>query len=288
MDFVILDLEWNGSFSKKKKRFFNEIIEFGAVKTDDELNIIDTFSMLITPQIGKKINSRVKALTHITNEELETADKNFVQVQKAFSKFLGDAVLLTWGTSDIHALMDNNFYYYGDTCIPFLKNYCDMQSYCEYALDMHDSGRQMGLSTCAEVLQIDSKELSLHRALTDAELSLLCLKKLYNHQKIYDYIEACDDEFYKKITFKTAYLTDITNPLIDKKTMCFDCPDCNTLATRKSKWTVKNRSFRAKFHCKNCKKDFAGRIIYKLRYEGVSVNKKILPPKQEKTEKEEA
>ena len=279
MNFVILDLEWNGSYSKKDKRYYNEIIEFGAVKTDENLNIIDTFSMLVKPQIGKKINSRVKELTHITNEELETASNTYQQVEEKFAEFLGDSVLLTWGISDIHALMDNSLYYYENSHPNFLKRYCDLQTYCEFALDMHDKGRQMGLSTCAEILNIDSRELSLHRALTDAELSLLCFRKLYNKEKIGDYIESCDNEFYRKITFKTAYITDIGNPLIDKKTMFFTCPECNKKARRKSKWIVKNRSFRAKFHCSNCKKDFVGRIIYKLRYEGISVNKNIIPTK---------
>ena len=65
MNFVILDLEWNGSYSKRDKKFYNEIIEFGAVKTDSNLNIIDTFSMLVTPTIGKKLNSRIKARSSI-------------------------------------------------------------------------------------------------------------------------------------------------------------------------------------------------------------------------------
>ena len=56
MSFVVLDLEWNGSYSSKEHRFVNEIIEFGAVKTDENLNIIDRFEMLISPQIGKKAN----------------------------------------------------------------------------------------------------------------------------------------------------------------------------------------------------------------------------------------
>ena len=74
MSFVVLDLEWNGSYSSKEHRFVNEIIEFGAVKTDENLNIIDRFEMLISPQIGKKLCSKVKKLTKITNEELrETA-----------------------------------------------------------------------------------------------------------------------------------------------------------------------------------------------------------------------
>ena len=79
MNFVILDLEWNGSYSKRDKKFYNEIIEFGAVKTDSKLNIIDTFSMLVTPTIGKKLNSRIKALTNITNEELDLRDNASIE-----------------------------------------------------------------------------------------------------------------------------------------------------------------------------------------------------------------
>lgn len=65
MSFVILDLEWNGSYSTSLHRFVNEIIEFGAVKVDDEFNITDKFSVLIKPQIGKKLCSKVKELTKL-------------------------------------------------------------------------------------------------------------------------------------------------------------------------------------------------------------------------------
>ena len=55
MSYVILDLEWNGSYSKVLHKFVNEIIEIGAVKLDDELNVCDTFTMLVAPKIGKKL-----------------------------------------------------------------------------------------------------------------------------------------------------------------------------------------------------------------------------------------
>ena len=66
MEYVILDLEWNGTFSKKLKGFFNEIIEFGAVRLDHTLKRLDSFSMpLVRPQIGKRISGKVKTLTNI-------------------------------------------------------------------------------------------------------------------------------------------------------------------------------------------------------------------------------
>lgn len=59
---VILDLEWNGTYSKRLKGFINEIIEFGAVKTDSHLQPADTFSLFVRPQVGKK---SVEKLQHL-------------------------------------------------------------------------------------------------------------------------------------------------------------------------------------------------------------------------------
>ena len=59
MNYVILDLEWNSSYSKKSKGFISEIIEFGAVKFDESFNITGTFSMLVSPQVGKKLSGKV-------------------------------------------------------------------------------------------------------------------------------------------------------------------------------------------------------------------------------------
>lgn len=89
MSYVILDLEWNGSYSKVLHKFVNEIIEIGAVKLDDELNVCDTFTMLVAPKIGKKLCSKVKQLTKITNEELKDEGVSFIRAISLFSDFLG-------------------------------------------------------------------------------------------------------------------------------------------------------------------------------------------------------
>ena len=130
MKYVILDLEWNGTFHKKWKTFFNEIIEFGAVKADDEMHLLDTFSCVVQPQVGKKLSGKVKKLTNITEEELEQGIP-FPLALKRFKEFLQDAVLMTWGTSDILTLMENCRCYMDQSQIPFLKKYVDLQVYCQ-------------------------------------------------------------------------------------------------------------------------------------------------------------
>lgn len=285
MNFVILDLEWNGAYSKKAKKFVNEIIEFGAVKFDEKLNIVDTFSMLVTPQIGKKLNSRVAQLTNLTSQQLIDSHNTFTHVLSLFRKFLSDSVLLTWGTSDILTLMENHKYYLGDNKLPFLKKYCNLQAYCEYMLDHHDKSHQMGLSACADMLSIDVTGLELHRALDDSKLSLICLEKVYDREQLDKFIEIADGEFYRKITFKNTVIFDIKNPLIDKKELYICCDKCGKKSRRKSKWVSKNRSFRAQFRCNKCKRDFEGRVTFRLKYEGVTVDRRIVEIPQEKAEK---
>ena len=36
MEYIILDLEWNAAYSRRRGGFINEIIEFGAVKADEK------------------------------------------------------------------------------------------------------------------------------------------------------------------------------------------------------------------------------------------------------------
>lgn len=79
MQFIIMDLEWNNAYCKKLKGYINEIIEFGACKVDKDFNVIDEFSVIVKAQVGKKLQGRVKALTHITNEDIYLTEFRFLK-----------------------------------------------------------------------------------------------------------------------------------------------------------------------------------------------------------------
>lgn len=283
MSFVVLDLEWNGSYSKALHRFVNEIIEFGAVKVDDEFNIIDTFSVLIKPQIGKKLSGKVQELTKITNEELFEKGIPFLDAVNKFTRFSEGSVLMTWSTSDIHALIENYSYFTGDCRLPFLKKYCNLQAYCENCLDQSKSSAQLGLSTCAELLGIEFSQETQHRAFSDAELSLKCLKKLRDKKPLDGFIvDSEKSNFYEKIIYKTRFITDINSDEIDKKQMRFKCDVCGRRARRTSKWKLHNKSFSAEFFCKHCSRAFIGRISFKKKFDDVTVKKRIVEKRDKK------
>lgn len=280
MNYVILDLEWNGCYSKKFKEFINEIIEFGAVKLDDDLNIIDKFSMFIRPEISRKIRSTVSDLTSITFEDLKHGAP-FNYAASKFRKFSDGCILMTWSTSDLIALESNFKYHFGNKKIPFLKKYVDLQSYCGNMMGVKNK-KMLGLVSAAEMLDIDIEGIPRHRAVGDSIVSAKCLKALYDEKEFSSYIRDAEcEEFYDRLNFHNTYISDIDSPLIDKKEMFFDCNLCGAHTERREEWKVKHRAFYSEFECLSCGNKFKGKICFKQKYDGVTFTKSILPPKSD-------
>ena len=275
MDIVILDLEWNGTYSRRLQGYINEIIEFGAVKCGPDLTERSTFSCFVKPQVAKHISSTIQSLTSITDENL-TGGMTFMQAVSRFKRWAGDCVVMTWGTSDILTLIENCRYFSGDGRVPFLLRYCDLQMFTQ---DRMGLGRkeQVGLSKAAELLGLDVSGMDHHRALDDSRMTLQILRKVYTKEAIAPYIDQCGPEFYRRITFKTTYVCDLRSPLVEKSHLRFPCPRCGGESRRLTKWNLKNKSFRADFRCTRCGHLFAGRLTIKQKYEGLTVNKKTFP-----------
>ena len=287
MDFVVLDLEWNGAYSRRLGGFLNEIIEMGAARAGRAGAPPDTFQALVRPQVGKKISGKIQALTSITDEDLE-GGLRFQQAVSRFAGWAGGAVVMTWGTSDILTLIDNYRYFRGDDRIPFLKRYVDLQAYCERKLG-RDPAQQTGLETAARLLGIDPASFSQHRALGDSLLELECFRRLYDPAALEPFIQDAERRgFYDRMEFRTTEICDLHHPLIRPADLSFCCDLCGRKARRVGRWQLRNKSFRAEFLCRHCGHRFCGRVQFKLKYEGMSVRKAILPSRREKKEKEAA
>lgn len=277
MQFVILDLEWNTAYSSKLSRFINEIIEFGAVKLNEDLEVIDSFSSLVKPKIEKKLRGRVKTLTNITNEDVAEAD-GFETVCERFTEWVGDidnTVIMSWGDMDIRVLIDDCKYFFeDDPRIPFVKYYVDLQAYFMYMMDLPKT-QQIGLSNAATLIDENPDEFVHHRALGDSELSAVCFKKVFNENSINSYIVECNDDFYKRILFKPYVITDINDTLVDKTAMNCMCHTCGKQATQLTDWKVTNSSFTALFYCKPCKTKYRVSIQYKKNYSQLNIKKTV-------------
>ena len=279
MEYVVFDLEWNGCYCKRIDGYLNEIIEIGAVKLDENLNEIGSFSSLIRPEVSKRLSSSVKDLTSITYEELMRGAP-FIYVYKRFSRFCSGCVLMTWSTSDLDVLVANIRYHYGKDRISFMEHYADLQKFCQERMNLQAVGNAIGLQTAAEILGIDTENLPLHRAEDDSRLSALCLRKLYDKDSLMSHIVPADDKFYDRLFFRPYYITSKNEDGYDENEMYAFCPECSARAERKTGWEHKFNSFFASFECPRCKHSFKCRIRLKKKYDGITVYRTIVKNKE--------
>ncbi|MCH5197904.1 MAG: exonuclease domain-containing protein [Oscillospiraceae bacterium] len=269
--YVIMDLEWNNSYNKYRKCFVNEILEIGAIMVNEELEIIDTFSVIIRSQLIKKLSGRVKNLTHITNEDM-TSGVSFQRAVNDFSKWIGsrNCVFMSWGNSDIRVLYDNYSMFCRVKGIPFLTEYLDLQKYCQQFI-VSASNQQISLVNAAIEMGIDISDCKFHRALEDSLLGLRCLKKCYNKEYLMNSAVICDEAFYQKLLFKATYITNINDPKIKKHNLECKCENCGEKMTRMSDWKNINQSFSAFFFCKECERLVRYTLRFKEYYDKIDV-----------------
>ena len=283
MNYVILDLEWNGAYSSQLSGFINEIIEFGAVKLNDKREITGQFSMLVRPKLTKRLRSSVKNLTSITNEELKNGSPFLYAVNK-FGKFAEGCVLMTWSTSDLITLEENIGYYCGQEhkTIPFLKRYVDLQAYCQDMMEITPKNC-LGLLHAAELLGLDVDNIPHHRAVGDSMVSAQCFQELYYQPAFESYIQnAQTNTFYEKLNFHNTYLCNLDNDAIDKSVMFFNCPMCGARTRQIKDWEPKNKGFYGAFQCPYCTHRFKAKMQFKVKYDAIIPIKKILSVKEEK------
>ena len=272
MYYIIMDLEWNNSYVKSTQKFINEIIEIGAVKLNSKLETVDTFSELIKPVISKKLRSRIKNLTHITNDDIK-GGKPFSAVMMDFENWVGeDAVIMTWGDTDIRTLLSNYKMFLKKSSIGFIKKYVDLQKYCQCFIDM-ENVQQAGLSYAAQCLEIDTESFPHHRALDDSLLSAECLKKVFDNEKLSVHILNCDSDFYARLAFRPYVIKDKNDPLIDKSMFNCFCDICGGKAETLKNWKFTNQSFRGVFFCEHCNREFRVNLRIKKFYDRLDVKR---------------
>ena len=104
---IVIDLEMNPIKRALKdiRRFLqDEVIEFGAVKLDENYQPIDDFQTYVRPQFSEII-SHITKLTGITNETV--ANKNTFEIEfQNFFEWIGgwDMKIYSWSASDIKQL----------------------------------------------------------------------------------------------------------------------------------------------------------------------------------------
>ena len=111
---VLFDLEWNIGYQPYTFNYHGvqqtlrgEIVEIGAVKIDEDANVLDTFSIHLRPRIFRKLQHHIAKVTGLTQADLDKGEP-IVQGLRRFMQWCGpDAEFAEWGMDDVPVLKQN-------------------------------------------------------------------------------------------------------------------------------------------------------------------------------------
>lgn len=97
MSYVVFDTEyttWEGCQEKgwiepQKK----EIVQIGALKVEEETyQVLDTLDILVRPSYNPVLSAYFEKLTHITNQQVQSAGVDFLTAYQKFKAFIGNDI----------------------------------------------------------------------------------------------------------------------------------------------------------------------------------------------------
>ena len=185
--YVVIDLEWNQYHnpmwtptSRSGVKMHEEIIQIGAVKTDHNMNPVDTFKMYVRLAGNRRLDRYVKKLTHITDSDIASGE-DFKFAAPEFAKWLQDVdAVFSWGPDDRRVFLNNLAFHSLEA--PACPWY-DAQRI--YSAQVPDHG-SLGLKNIAEAMGV-YVNLTLHDAMNDAILTAFCMKDLDLEKGILEY-----------------------------------------------------------------------------------------------------
>ncbi len=194
MNYIVMDLEWNQAADTKTKlenELIFEIIEIGAVKLDENRQIVDTFHELIKPQVFHRMHQITGELIHLKMEQLRSC-RSFVEVIQDFLAWCGEEYrFCTWGNLDLIELQRNMEYYQMEPLANKPLEYYDVQKL--FSIAFEDRKSRKSLEYAVDYLKLE-KDKAFHRADTDA----------YYTARIMECIE--DISVLKHVSFDTFHL----------------------------------------------------------------------------------
>lgn len=165
---IVIDLEMNPvqrSLKDVRRFILDEVIEFGAVKLDENYKQISEFQSYVKPE-HSEITKHITKLTGITNEIV--ADKNTFAIEfEKFFEWIGgwDMKIYSWSPSDIKQLKNECSYKLPNFDVFRLEQqWIDIQKEFDDRIGLHNS---LSLKYAVGAMNRDF-EGTAHTALADA------------------------------------------------------------------------------------------------------------------------
>ncbi|MFI3170320.1 MAG: 3'-5' exonuclease [Faecalibacterium sp.] len=190
---IVFDLEWNIGYQPYRFNYYGveqtlrgEIVAVGAVKIDENCNIIDTFEGHFRPRIFRRLQHHIAKVTGLTQKDLDQGEP-IAQGLRRFIAWCGeDAVFAEWGLDDVPVLKQNLFLLNLDESYP--TTWYDLQRVFE-AQRPRGEGEGMTLESVVTRLGIPM-ERPFHDALSDTLYTVDICREIDLQQGIAVYPDA--------------------------------------------------------------------------------------------------
>lgn len=251
-NYIVFDLEWNQSSTGKADSIADfpfEIIEIGAVKLDEQFQILDEFHRLINPQVYTKLHYAISEVTHLDMEELRICGVDFPSAVQDFLQWCGpDAIFCSWGSMDLTELQRNMRYYHIENPFPKPLFYYDVQKlYARFCRN----GEKPALDTAIQELGIE-EERPFHRAPDDAWYTAKVLSQMdpelflpYASIDYYRLPESRKEEIYHVFPDYSKYVSRVfpskEDALLDRSVPVMRCYQCGQALRKKVRWFTPNQ-----------------------------------------------
>ncbi len=194
MKHIIYDFEFNTAFKidRSTKRLLKgnahpdcpqEIIEIGAVRIDENLEIEDTFQLMVKPKLYMKMHPKIRQKTKITCDELQTGIP-FREAIEAFREWINEeeVIMGSWGIDDHQELLRNCRFHGIET--EWFQHHLDIQRLCSRHMNLA-KGQQVGLKKAVQYFNI-MEDTSFHKALHDAIYTAHVFRSLQQYDDDFD------------------------------------------------------------------------------------------------------
>ncbi len=272
MNYIVLDLEWNQSNNSGVEDgdigLNFEIIEIGAIKLNDKMELVSEFSKLIKPQVYHEMHHITSKIIHMRMEELERG-KPFVQVAQEFLDWCGEEyIFCTWGALDLTELQRNMRFYGMDPLADGPIRFLDVQKL--FSITFEDRKTRRALEWAVDYLKIE-KDIPFHRAFSDAYYTAKVLgrldKEVFENVSFDTYTPPKSRNEEIKIQFDTYHkyisrgFADKAAAFADREVASSKCYLCHRNLRKKVKWFTSNGK---NYYCiANC--ETHGYLKYKAR-----------------------
>lgn len=190
---VVFDLEMNPikrALKDIRRYLSEEVIEFGAVKLDDNYRQVDEFQSYVRPQFSE-ISKHITKLTGITDEMVIDKAEFDAEFNKFFDWIGGwDMCLYSWSSSDIKQLKNECAYKLPDFDVERLeRQWVDVQKEFDDRIGLHNN---LSLKYAVGAMNRDF-EGTQHTALADAANTAAILALMQDEEKFFEVMKPVID-----------------------------------------------------------------------------------------------